>query len=454
MEKNIEGRIERSVLDGIIPSIQETKAIQSAIAEVISDVEKYVSRNFRTLGALDPIVVGSVAKGTHLREPDVDIFMRFPPSVPREQLEKIGIEIGRAVLQEPVLKYAEHPYVRGKRNGIAVDLVPCYRIEDSSKKMSAVDRTPFHTIYVNGHASADQKNEIRLIKRFFKGISVYGADARVRGFSGYLCELLVLSLGGFRDVLENASGWSPGTTIVPPGASVGDSLRGSNASLIVPDPVDSDRNVAAALDMNSFATAVLASRRYLEKPSLTFFYPAGREPLSLARLKKIYASSGHGLLMVIFPRPDITDDNLYPQMVKARKNFSALLEKYGFEVNLSVYSAEDDIRILFELKYCEHPPFWLREGPSGWAPAADSFISKHRKYDGSIVMVDGVLYSEERREYESPERVVAARLNDVSSGVDLDRLKAKARVVAGNCVLVDENRKILSEMLAPSFPWE
>ena len=454
MEKGGRDGLEQKVLDDITPSSAEMDAIQSAVAGVVSDVETYVRLNFPSVSPVDPIVVGSVAKGTCLKDPDVDIFMLFPMSVTRGNLEKMGIAIGKAVLQEPVLKYAEHPYVRGKRGKTAIDLVPCYRIEDPSKKMSAVDRTPFHTVYVNGHASSKQKDEIRLLKRFFKGIGVYGADARIRGFSGYLCELLVLSLGDFRGVLMNMADWSPGAAIMPPEASLGSKLGTVESSIVVPDPVDSDRNVAAALDRNSFTTAVIAARHYLEKPSITFFYPAARKLLSLAQLKKISASSGHGLLMVTFPKPDITDDNLYPQIVKAKKSIAALLEKYGFDVNRSTYLADDDIRVLFEMKNGVHPSFWLRTGPPGWAKTADSFISKHRKHGGSIVVVDGVLYSEEAREFDLPEKLLKAMLDELSTGADLDRLKSKTTVVAGSDVLVEENKKILSELLAPAFPWE
>lgn len=454
MEREVEDTIEQTVLRNITPSIAENEAIESAIDGVIADVEKYVRGTFPSVGAVDPVVVGSVAKGTHLKDPDVDIFMRFPVSVTRDQLEKMGIAIGKTVLQDPVLKYAEHPYVRGRRGRIAIDLVPCYRIADSSKKMSAVDRTPFHTVYVNARASAHQKNEIRLLKRFFKGTGVYGADARIRGFSGYLCELLVLSLGDFRSVVTAMSGWSPGTTIIPPDASVGKKLGDADSCLIVPDPVDSDRNVAAAMDRNSFAMSVIAARHYLEKPSITFFHPAVRKPMSLSQLKRIHESSGHGLLLVILRRPDITDDNLYPQLVKAEKNIRALLEKYGFDVNRSTHMALDNLRILFELKNGSHPSYWLRDGPYGWTPTAGSFISKHRKLGGGISIVDGMLYSEEKREFVRPEDLIRAKLMELSTGADIDRFKSESIIVAGEGVLVEENRGILSELLAPSFPWE
>ena len=40
-----------------------------------------------------------------------------------------------------------------------------------------------------------------------KGVGVYGAEIRVGGFSGYLCELLTLSFGSFTDILKAVSDW-------------------------------------------------------------------------------------------------------------------------------------------------------------------------------------------------------------------------------------------------------
>ena len=56
------------------------------------------------------ILVGSVAKGTYLKNPDIDIFLRFPKELKKEELKKLGIEIGKAVIPDGFAKYAEHPY--------------------------------------------------------------------------------------------------------------------------------------------------------------------------------------------------------------------------------------------------------------------------------------------------------------------------------------------------------
>src|SRR5207249_2660507 len=100
-------------------------------------------------------------------------------------------------------------------------------------------------------------------KAWAEGIGVYGAEAKVLGFSGYLCELLILKYGSFRGVLDSSLSWRPGTVIVlerPP-------ARAFPEPLIVVDPVDPNRNVASAVGIEQLATFVHAAREYLASPS-------------------------------------------------------------------------------------------------------------------------------------------------------------------------------------------
>ena len=137
--------IEMEVLSRIVPNEDEN----TQIIRVAEDVKNRVAETAVSLGVdVEPLLVGSVAKGTHLTNPDIDIFVLFPTSTEREKLEDYGLKIGRAVLEDPEERYAEHPYIWGTFGGFIVEIVPCYRIKDPSQKMSAVDRTPFHTVYV------------------------------------------------------------------------------------------------------------------------------------------------------------------------------------------------------------------------------------------------------------------------------------------------------------------
>ncbi|HIH01186.1 TPA: CCA tRNA nucleotidyltransferase, partial [Thermoplasmata archaeon] len=249
--------VEREVLKRVKPSAAEDRKVLAAVDRLVPEVMDAASE----VGAhIEPQLVGSVAKGTHLKGPDIDLFMLFPESTPLDELRRLGVGIGRRVLGGEE-HYAQHPYVRGTFSGFQVDLVPCFRVRDPMKKMSAVDRTPFHTTFVRANLRKDQRDDVRLLKRFMKGIGCYGAEAKVQGFSGYLCELLVMRFESFDGVLRAASEWTKGVALhLPehPGAEFDEPMT-------FIDPVDSERNVASAVSTDSLRTFILAARTYIAR---------------------------------------------------------------------------------------------------------------------------------------------------------------------------------------------
>ncbi len=94
-----------------------------------------------------------MAKDTWLREnPDIDIFMRLPTSIPRKNLGDIGLQIAKkaAGTYRQIERFAEHPYLEVFVEGYRVDIVPCYDAKPGEWQ-SATDRTPYHTDYIKKH---------------------------------------------------------------------------------------------------------------------------------------------------------------------------------------------------------------------------------------------------------------------------------------------------------------
>ena len=204
------------------PTPEEETTLEAMVHDLLAAVQAVLrDRGWEA----KPFVSGSVAKGTHLTGADVDLFVAFPADLPREDLEKRGLALGE-LLERGVHMYAEHPYTRGFYRGFQVEIVPCYRITDASQRMTAVDRTPLHVDYVLGHLNGGQADQIRLLKSWSEGIGLYGAEAKIRGFSGYLCELLVLKYGSFRGVLEASQGWRRGVVIELGRVAAGEEMRG------------------------------------------------------------------------------------------------------------------------------------------------------------------------------------------------------------------------------------
>ena len=200
---------EDDALESLRPGEDERDHIYSIAAVLVNKIQGS--------GLADAMVVGSVARDTWISgDRDLDVFMLFPPSVSREDLEENGIRLGREIVEEmggiPVEKYAEHPYINTIIDGLDIDLVPCYAVEDASSIQSAVDRTPFHTRYIKERIGG-LEDDVLLFKQFAKTGGVYGLDLMTEGFAGYLCEVLVLYAGGFGPLVESVSHWKPGMVI-------------------------------------------------------------------------------------------------------------------------------------------------------------------------------------------------------------------------------------------------
>ncbi len=401
-----------------------------------------------------PLLVGSVAKGTFLKEPEIDAFVAFPPETSREDLERWGLRLGH-VLDNPTLRYAEHPYTRGVYQGLETDVVPCYELDRPSARMTAVDRTPFHFEYVREHMSGPMKDEVRLLKRFLKGTGTYGAEARVQGFSGYLSELLILQFKAFRSVLEAAARWRPPIRL----DLESETPKPFAEPLIFVDPVDADRNAASAVSSHALATFILAAKAYEERPDRRFFFADPVRPLSLTALRKVARERGTALLGIASSAPDLSEDVVYPQLRKAEQAIRSFLTEGEFRVLRSQPSLlEKEWLLLLELESGELPPVRKHVGPPTWLDHAEAFRAK---WEGSSKRVAGPyiegdrLVVDVRREETKAASVLRKGLRGLSLGKNLDRtVKEGAHVMEGEEIARSGYRGPLTEFLRRDLPWE
>lgn len=439
--------LEHDVLRKISPSDEERGAIDRKVSLLLERVKGEADRE--GLG-LEVLMVGSVAKDTFLRDPDLDVFILFPESVSRELLESIGLALGRKVLERGEQRYAEHPYIHGLWEGLEVDLVPCYNILDTSRLRSAVDRTPFHTRYVRSNLGDEQKREVRLLKQFAKGVGVYGAEARTQGFSGYLLELLVIRFRSFRQVLEAATSWKRGAVL----DLANEANRKFNDPLIFHDPVDANRNVASALSAQSLGRFIYAARCYLAEPSERFFFPRPREPLELDDMRGMLEQRGTGPLIITMRRPCIIDDNLYPQIRRSLDGACAMLEGSDFRVIDRAYHVAEDIRFVVELESLELPLGRYHSGPPAWVENSYAFLERWEKEGlGRPFLVNGHWAVVAPRAHTRADDLVRSKLSAAALGSDL-RTAEVLSVAMGNSAISEDNRPVLSAMLDKRMSWE
>ncbi|EMA15050.1 CCA tRNA nucleotidyltransferase [Haloarcula marismortui] len=390
------------------PTDDERAQLQRVADAVMADAEGAIAD---LPVEAEVVQVGSTARGTWTAgDRDVDVFVCFPPSIDRETLEEYGLAVGHDVLPDGREEYAEHPYVVGEREGYAVDLVPCYAVEDATEIQSAVDRTPFHTRYLQERLDDNSAAEVRVAKQFLKGIGVYGSDLRTRGFSGYLTELLVLEFGGFRAFLEAVADWHPPVRLDPDdhGSETFDD------PLVVIDPTDPERNVAAVLSETNVATLQHYARDLLAEPRVSLFTEDDPCPFEAADVEAAVSQRGTTPVALRFAAPDVVDDQLWPQLRKSLDGLCSELDRRGFEVLRSAAFVEDDSGepetldtetrgrdavLLLEFAVAEQPAVERHEGPPVHVREhASGFFQKYD--DNSEVagpFIDGDRYVVERQ---------------------------------------------------------
>ncbi len=443
--------VEEKVLARIRPSAEEEARIERVVREVLERLRTILAAKG---WEAKPFLAGSVAKGTHLTGTEIDVFVAFPPDLPRPDLETRGLALGE-MLEKRAHLYAEHPYTRGWYGGFEVEIVPCYRITDATQRMSAVDRTPLHVDYVLGRTKDGQTDEIRLLKAWAEGIGVYGAEAKVLGFSGYLCELLVLKHGSFRGVLENSLTWRRGQVLELDRAPA----RTFPEPLVVVDPVDPNRNVASAVSIDQLATFAHAAREYLRAPSERFFFPRPLRPLSVPKLRALTKKRGGGLLAISIPAPAVTEDVLYPQLRKAHRGLLDLFHRHEFQVADSRFDvAGKEAIFLFEFTVDSLPRVVRHEGPPVWVKNAKDFLDKWQRSGRTLA---GPFILGERwavdvtREATTPHALLKTKWRELSLGKNLEKSAKKSlKVRAGPEALRGAYAGAWTRLFDKRFPWQ
>jgi tRNA nucleotidyltransferase (CCA-adding enzyme) len=371
-----------AVLKRVTPSQKERKRVL-ALAEELKEKVTVVAEKAEVDAKVR--IEGSVAKDTWLSgEPDIDIFMQVPTSMPRETFGTTCLKIAKEATKgfRQVERFADHPYLEAYVDSIRINIVPCYRVK-KGEWISATDRTPFHTDYVKSRLSKSLRGEVRLLKKFMKGIGVYGAEIKVGGFSGYLCELLALRYKSFLEVLKSFADWKERKIIDYEGfykEREQEAKKIFEEPLIVVDPVDKGRNVASALRRECLDEFIAASRMFLQKPGENYFYPPETQPFRPRKTASILKKHGSALILVKFGKVDAVPDVLWGQLYKSQRSLRKMLQQHDFNViRDAVWSNEQDFNVfLFEVEHRFLPPIKRHLGPPIEKRAdCEQFLQKH-----------------------------------------------------------------------------
>lgn len=250
----------KKVLDKIKPTKQETKEIKELTENIFKKVK--INNCKLELG-------GSIAKGTWLHnDHDIDVYAVFDfQEYKNKNISKILEKTLKKHYKITTLKGSRN-YFQIKKEKYIVEIIPILKINKASEALNITDISPLHTRYVK---KFKDKNQILLTKAFFKAQKVYGAESHIKGFSGYVTEILTIHYKTFNNLLKNIAKWKTKTLIGDEQLIKNLNKSKRQSPLILIDPTDKTRNASAALGKEKYKIIIKKARQYLKNPSEAFF---------------------------------------------------------------------------------------------------------------------------------------------------------------------------------------
>ena len=347
----------------VIPSVSLEKSKKQIAQLAFNLVQKEIIKFPEVIGLE---FGGSFAKGTWLsKDADIDIFIRFKKSTSEEKFEKISKKIGFNSLKKysPYVRYSQHPYVEARIKNTKINVVPFYDVKIGEWK-SAADRSTFHTEFMDKSLTPKMKNEVRILKTFLKSNGIYGAEIAKQGFSGYISEVLILHFGSFENVVKSISE-------IKENQIIGKTLKKFETSIIIIDPIDNNRNLAAAVSDENIGKFILVCRAFKEKAKIDFFKN------KKSRISKEYWNN---LLVVEFDYKSRSPDIIWGQIKRVTSSLSTQLELGGFRVLRSKphTDQQNKIYLFFFLESTKISQIYSKNGPEFFREdSSKSFISKN-----------------------------------------------------------------------------
>ena len=184
------------VINDIKPSKEYEKEILNKANSIINKINKSIKDAKAVLG-------GSGAKGTWLKTFDADIFVKFNYNKFKDKSDKLSDNLEKFLKKNFKITrlHGSRDYFQIRGGKFTFEIVPILDIKKSEQAKNITDVSPLHSNFVLKHKKLI--DEMRLTKQFFKAADAYGAESYIRGFSGYVCEILTAYYGSFLKLKSN-----------------------------------------------------------------------------------------------------------------------------------------------------------------------------------------------------------------------------------------------------------
>lgn len=387
-------RLREKVIEKYYPGEDELEQIENKYKEISDFIEKEFD--------VETHFAGSAGRKTCMKgDNDIDIFLLFDETKEKKYLENKGLEIGKKVFdkfnENYRIEYAEHPYTKGIIDGHEIEIVPCFDISPDNIK-SSVDRTPHHSRWVENNLDEKQQKDVVMLKRFLTAGGLYGSSLKVRGFSGYLCEILISQYGSFEKLIEEAPEWEENMVIDvenhhESGLSKQLKEKFEDEPLVVIDPVDPERNVSSVLSEEKLANFMYLCWQFRSKSGMRFFEIDDREYNQFEIKQEVKKRAD--FIVLEFEKPEEVDDIIYPQMRKTLRRLEKLLQKNDFRVFNSGFHVSEPTRLFFELE-SSLPEVQEIKGPKIFH-GNDHLRQFTSKYENTYIKEDRIVAKTDRK---------------------------------------------------------
>ena len=305
------------------------------------------------------IIGGSFAKNTLLKDTkEIDIFVKFAYPKYKNKSNQLSNVLAKYLTHATKI-HGSRDYFQIMRKGITFEIVPVLDIKNPQQALNVTDVSPLHASYIKKHLSSKKADEVRLLKQFCKANNIYGAESYIQGFSGYVLEILILHYKTFNNVLKQAMRWKEKIIIdtIHKYKNERELLLKLNIAkvyspLILIDPVQPNRNIAAALSQEKFEQFKRLAKDYLKNPGDHFF----KEEKFLPVAKK------DQIILKVIPREG-KRDVVGSQIVKAFTFLKQELEREGFLMKNSQWYWEKECYFIFQPKAKQLPKLKKHYGP-------------------------------------------------------------------------------------------
>lgn len=264
-----------------------------------------------------------------------------------------------------------------------------------------------------------------------------------------LVETLILHYQSFLQTLIQASKWKPIILLdlEKPTGSQDSRAREFGSPLVVIDPIDPNRNLAAAVRDDKLWGFVAASRELEKSPGTWYFFPLKYKSKTKAQFSKLLEDQSGDIVAISFEHAKIVPDVLWGQLLKMQKSLTELMKRQEFNpIRSTIWSDEEgSSAILVELESSTLSRVQLRHGPPVSKPDdSQGFLDRHLNardtFRGPWVEADRWVVDKNRLIL-TVKQLVSAALKDRRLGLAIpDQLSHSFR----QNVRVLENRKILA----------